>query len=69
MSSNAQALEEMRQQEMCDHMKALLSYCREHHVYFGGCGDCGSAWLTCKTCARQVDEAHQAFDEYYGGHE
>ena len=59
---------ERLESEMCEHMKALIDYCRQNRVYFGGCGDCGSAWLTCEACEHDTQLAHQAFDEYYGGH-
>ncbi len=47
--------------EMCPHMLALVEFCEASRVFFGGCGDCGSAWLECKTCDKTVDEAHQVF--------
>jgi spermidine synthase len=48
--------------EMCEHMTALIAHCQEVRVIFGGCGDCGSAWLVCKHCAdKQVENAHEVF--------
>ena len=48
-------------EEFCEHMKALIEFCKETSVSFGGCGDCGSAWLTCNICKTEVLEAHEAF--------
>lgn len=47
---------------MCEHMRALIVHCETVGVKFGGCGDCGSAWLECATCKTNVDEAHEVFD-------
>ena len=45
--------------EMCKHMRALIEHCEAVDVRFGGCGDCGSPWLTCSNCPDepQVDYA------------
>jgi len=42
-------------------MKELVAICREKEVFFGGCGDCGSPWLTCKKCGKSVDNAGDVF--------
>lgn len=47
---------------MCEHMRALVEHCISVGVEFGGCGDCGSAWLYCRKCKLQVDKAHDAFE-------
>lgn len=50
--------------EMCQHMRDLIAHCNATGVRFGGCGECGSAWLTCDACPGiQVDEAHLAFED------
>ena len=54
-------------EEMCDHMRELVLYCERIGVAFGGCGDCGSAWLECNTCNKSVQEAHEVFDRVTGG--
>lgn len=56
------AIRAERLAEMCEHMKALIEHCNNVEVRFGGCGECGSAWLTCKTCDSTVDLAHEAFE-------
>jgi len=47
--------------EMCEHMRALVQYCEAVGVIFGGCGDCGSPWLTCSHCEQTVDDAAEVF--------
>lgn len=54
---------ELKGEEMCEHMLSLVEYCREHTVYFGGCGDCGSPWLTCRVCNLTIDEADEVFED------
>jgi len=44
-------------------MKDLVEYCKTNKVYFGGCGECGSAWLDCEICDKYVYEAHEVFNE------
>lgn len=47
--------------EMCPHMLALIEHCLSVGVTFGGCGDCGSPWLTCAECKLEVGDASKAF--------
>ena len=54
--------------EFCEHMREFVALAREKRVYFGGCGDCGSPWLECKTCDKSVDLADQVFSDYHGGY-
>lgn len=48
--------------ELCGHMKKAIFYLEGIDVKFGGCGECGSAWLTCGTCNETVDCAHEVFE-------
>lgn len=52
-----------REAQFCEHMKAFVSHCREVGVFFGGCGECGSPWLTCKACRKEVDDAADVFTD------
>lgn len=52
--------------ELCPHMRDLIIHCEMVGVVFGGCGDCGSAWLECKMCNKTVDEAHLTFERKTG---
>jgi hypothetical protein len=55
--------QELKKQEMCPHMLALIAYCEEKKVFFGGCGCCGSPWLICEACGnKSVDRADEAFE-------
>lgn len=53
--------------EMCEHMRALVLHCERVGVIFGGCGDCGSAWLECMNCSATLDNAHEVFERVDGG--
>lgn len=62
-----------RWDELCEHMKAGVKAMEAHGVQFGGCGECGSAWLECGKCKGEdllggpdfpltIELAHDVFD-------
>lgn len=44
--------------ELCEHMEKLVKYAKKNKVEWGGCGDCGSPWLTCNICDLTVDHCN-----------
>lgn len=48
---------------LCPHMVIAITDLKKRQIEFGGCGDCGSAWITCKACNRSVDYIQYAFEE------
>ena len=51
--------------EICKHMEALIEYCKATGVKYGGCGDCGSPWLTCEKCGLTVNDADNYLNETF----
>lgn len=48
---------------MCEHMRDVVAYCESAGVLIGGCGDCGSPWLTCQKCDQTTDSVDYAFTD------
>lgn len=50
--------------ECCEHMQSLIMYCVENKVFFDGCGDCGSPWLVCKLCNKDIYYMNEFWEDF-----
>lgn len=48
---------------MCEHMRDFVEYGAARGVSFGGCGECGSPWMSCKQCGKEESDFGQDSSE------
>lgn len=47
----------------CEHVVSFVAYCNATGVRPSGCGECGTPWVVCDTCAVLILNAAHLFPE------